>query len=412
MSELKGIDYLRQKLAQKSSRVQMRYKYYNMTNALINYSKMIPKNFTWLRSVLGWCSMSVDRLADRIVFDSFQNDNFDIEDIFNMNSRDIFFDSAVLSALISSCCFASITTDETGYPRIQLIDGGNATGIIDPITNLLSEGYAVLERDDKNQNPTLEAYYLPGETKIYAVGKKQPTVYKYTSPYPLLVPIINRPDASRPFGHSRISRAQMELQQEALRALIRAEISSEFYSFPQKWILGLDDDTLFDKDKATMSDFLSITRGKDGEKPQIGQFQQQSMLPYTEQIKMYASLFAGETGLTIDDLGFSTANPATAESIKASHENLRLTARKAQRNFGSGFLNVGYLAACVRDKREYDRSVFYQTKATWYPIFEPDASSMGSVGDAIYKLNEAVPGFIGARNMKQLTGLESDANAE
>ncbi len=55
------------------------------------------------------------------------------------------------------------------------------------------------------------------------------------------------------------------------------------------------------------------------------------MAPYVEQLKMLASLFAGETGLTLDDLGFSTENPSSVEAIKAQHENLRLKARKAQK---------------------------------------------------------------------------------
>ena len=43
------------------------------------------------------------------------------------------------------------------------------------------------------------------------------------------------------------------------------------------------------------------------------------------------------------------------------------------------------------------------------PIFEPDASALGAIGDAILKVNQASEGFLGARNIKQLTGLESDA---
>jgi Protein of unknown function (DUF1483). len=58
---------------------------------------------------------------------------------------------------------------------------------------------------------------------------------------------------------------------------------------------------------------------------------------------MFASLFAGETGLTLDDLGFVTSNPSSEGAIRAAHENLRLTARKAQRTFGTGFLNAAYL---------------------------------------------------------------------
>ncbi|MBR1897865.1 MAG: hypothetical protein IJ825_03185, partial [Oscillospiraceae bacterium] len=125
--------------------------------------------------------------------------------------------------------------------------------------------------------------------------------------------------------------------------------------------------------------------------------------------KMLASLFAAETGMTLDDLGFTTENPSSEEAIKASHENLRLTARAAQRSFGTGFLNAGYLAACVRDGHEYPRYAFAGIEPAWLPIFEPGASEMGVIGDAILKINQASEGFMGARNIRAMTGLRSDA---
>ena len=69
---------------------------------------------------------------------------------------------------------------------------------------------------------------------------------------------------------------------------------------------------------------------------------------------------------------------------------------------------VGFLAACLRDGYSYSRSAFVDIKPEWQPIFEPDASALGALGDAIYKINEAVPGFIGKKTMRQLTGLEGD----
>ena len=407
MSEYKGMAYLKKKLSLKASRVNVRYDYYHMKNGLADMGKMIPPSYNWIRPVLGWCAKSVDTLADRIVFDSFEDNTFYVNEIFDNNNRDVFFDSAILSALVSSCCFVYISADETGYPRLQVIDGSNATGIIDPITNMLREGYAVLDRDN-NFNPTIEAYFTAEQTEIYRRGYDV-EIYDNPAPYPLLVPIIYRPDAVRPFGHSRISRACMELVQEAMRTLRRSEVSAEFYSFPQKYILGLSDDAeKMDKWGATMSSLLTITKDDDGGNPTVGQFQQQSMSPYSEQLKSIASLFAGETGLTLDDLGFATENPSSAEAIKAGHENLRLTARKAQRTFGTGLLNVGYLAVCIRDRYAYQRDAFRDTKVAWLPIFEPDAAALSGVGDAILKINQAVPDYLGARNIKALTGMESD----
>lgn len=406
MATYKGIAYLRNKLANKRIRVDTRYKYYEMKNIARDLNMTKIPELSWLKSTLGWCGKSVDSLADRLVFHSFDEDNFDLTEIFKMNNPDTFFDSAILSALISSCCFVYISADATGYPRLQVIDGGNATGIIDPITGLLTEGYAVLERDD-HDTPIVEAYFTKGTTQIIRKGAKAPQVIKNNAPYPLLVPIIFRPDAKRPFGHSRVSRACMDITSAALRTLKRAEVSAEFYSFPQKYVVGLSNDAEpMDKWKATISSFMSFTKDEDGDTPKLGQFTQQSMSPYVEQLRMYASLFAGETGLTLDDLGFPSDNPSSAESIKASHENLRLTARKAQRTFGSGFLNVGYLAACLRDEFSYQRQQLYLTTPIWEPIFEPDAAMLSSIGDGAIKINQAVPGYFGKDNLRHMTGVK------
>ena len=404
MSDLKGISYLRKKLENKRPRVLKRYEYYEMKNAVKDFQITMPPEFGHLKEVLGWCSKAVDAMADRLVFRDFGEDNFAVNEIFNMNSRDVLFDSAILSAAISSCSFIYISEDEGGFPRLQVMDGANATGIIDPITMMLKEGYAVLERDD-NKSPILEAYFTPGVTQIISKGEK---AYEIINPaeYPLLVPIIFRPDAIRPFGHSRISRACMNIQQAALRTLRRAEVSAEFYSFPQKYVTGLSQDAeAMDKWKATISSFLQFDKDEDGDRPELGQFSQQSMAPYTEQLRMLAGLFSGETGLTLDDLGFPSDNPSSAEAIKATHETLRLAARKAQRTFGVGFLNTGFLAACVRDDYAYKRQQIYLTKPRWEPVFEPDAATLSAIGDGVIKINQALPEYFSKENIRELTGI-------
>lgn len=408
MTAYVGMEHLKHRLAQKRLRVLLRYRYYEMKNGIRYVRTLIPAEFMWMAETMGWCSKAVDALADRLSFREFRNDNFDLNSIFAMNNADILPDSAMLSALISSCCFVYISEDLDGYPRMQVIDGANATGVMDPITGMLTEGYAVLERD-KNDNPSLEAYFVAGKTEYYSGGKltRRDT---NPAPYPLLVPIVYRPDAMRPFGHSRISRSCMNLMQGALRTLLRSEVSAEFYSFPQKYVTGLDPDAEeLDRWRATVSSFLRFDKDESGDSPKLGQFTQQSMSPYTEQLRTFAALFAGETGLTLDDLGFVTDNPSSAEAIKASHENLRLAARKAQKTFGSGLLNAGYLAACVRDGYSYKREQLYQTKPVWDPVFEPDAAMLSGIGDGAAKINQAVPGYFGVSNLQDLTGIAPES---
>lgn len=406
MPQLKGLAYLRTKLYRKRARVLKRYSYYEMKHKAQDFQISTPPAMEWVTAALGWCAKAVDCLADRLVFNGFQSDDTNLSEIFEMNNPDILFDSAFRSALISSCCFVYISADANGFPRLQVIDGGNATGILDPITGFLTEGYAVLERDEYD-TPTLEAYFTPTDTTyLYKSGKTD--IVPNVTDRVMLVPIIYAPDAKRWFGHSRISRACMSLQDAAARTIKRSEISAEFYSYPQKYVTGLAQDAEpIDKWRATIASMLAFTKDDEGDKPTVGQFSQQSMTPHIEQLKTFAALFAGETGLTLDDLGFSTGNPSSADAIKNQHENLRLAARKAQRDFGSGIINVGITAACLRDRHPYERKAFYRTKLRWAPVFEPDAAMMSGIGDAVIKTNQAIPGYFTGETLEDMIGIPS-----
>ena len=151
---------------------------------------------------------------------------------------------------------------------------------------------------------------------------------------------------------------------------------------------------------------LQFTKDEEGDSPKLGQFTMPSMSPFTEQLRAAASGFAGEMGLTLDDLGFVSDNPSSVEAIKAAHENLRLAGRKAQRCLGSGFLNVGYVAACLRDDYPYYRYQLYDTKPKWEPLFEADASTLSLIGDGIIKVNQSVPGYFTSEAIRDLTGIK------
>lgn len=404
---MNGIDYLQSKLELKRTRGLLRYKFYEQKQQAMDFGISTPEGLRWFGAINGWCTKAVDALADRIQFDGFDNDNFMFREMYDLNNPDIIFDNAILSAMVTSCSFIYVSRGADGNPRFQVIDGTNATGVVDEITELLEEGYAVLERDEYGIT-TKYAYFIPGYTYVYEKDNPDPIAVEATNAkYCALVPIIHRPDAKRPFGHSRISRACMDYARSAMRTVKRSEISAEFYSFPQKYATGLAQDAeQMDSWKATMSAMLSFTKDEDGDRPTLGQFQQQSMAPHLDQLKTFASLFAGETGLTLDDLGFVTSNPSSAEAIKAAHENLRLAATKAQRCFGVGFINAGYIGACMRDRMSYERSEIFRTKMIWKPTFEPDMSALSTAGDGLIKISQAIPGYITEERVHRLTGIE------
>ena len=400
----KGLPEMRRLLARKSPRVKLRYNFYDMKNGAQDLRISTPPGLEAWNSVVGWCEKAVDSVADRLKFNTFREDAFDLNGIYQMNNRDILIPSAALSACISSCCFIYISADEAGFPRMQVIDGANATGVVNPITFMLDEGYAVLERDGTTGLPTREAYFTKESTVI--IENNTQRAIRNDTGFPLLVPVIYRPDATRPFGRSIISRACMSITGSALRTIKRSEIGAEFYSFPQKYVLGTDPNAdRLNKWRASMSAMLEITKDEDGEKPVVGQFSQQSMQPHLDQLKMFAGMFAGETGLTLDDMGFPGANPASNEAIKAAHENLRLKVERAQECFGVGLLNAGFVAACMRDGRKYLRQQMYLTRPVWRPAFGLDASQISGIGDAVVKIAMSFPDYFTQEKLEDLTGI-------
>lgn len=403
--ELKGIDFLKDELKKKQKRVSLRYKYYDMKKSADTWSELFPSEYQWMTRVLGWSTAAVDSIADRLGVHGFRNDDFNMSEIFDLNNADVLYDSCMLDALIGSCSFIFVSEKE-GFPSLQVIDGYNATGIVDDTTQFLYEGYAVLERNSDG-DVAREAYFVPGKTTFITYEKDKTITQEKeeTSLYPMLVPIIHRPNATRPFGHSRITRACMSIQQAALRSIARTEVCSEFYSFPQKYVLGLDSEAEFNNQKASYSKFLRFDANENGEKPTVGSFSQQSMAPYVDELKMHASLFAGETGLTLDDIGFPSENPSSVDAIKASHNRLLLKAKKAQKCFSIGIKNAGFLACCVRDKVAYQRQRIYSTKVVWEPLFGVDGNSLGAIGDSIQKIEASFPGYITKEKIYDIWGV-------
>ena len=368
--ELRGIEYLRKKLNLYQSRVNLRYKYYAMQHYRAPIGITIPAHVrAKYRATLGWTAKGVDCLADRLVFREFTNDDFNVTEIFDRNNPDILFDSAILAALIGSCCFIYISKGEDDEVRLQVIEASKATGVIDPIQ------------------------------------------------------VIHRPDAVRPFGRSRITRSGMYYQKEAEQTFERANITAEFYSWPQKYIIGLDPDAeQLETYKATVSSLLTISASDGGEKPSIGQFTTASMSPFTEQLRTAAAGFAGEMGLTLDDMGFVSDNPSSVEAvcdllsmvhaITARRYSVRVAGGTAEIDPSAGLLNVAYVAACLRDEFHYARSQFVRTTVKWEPLFEADANTMTMIGDGVVKLNQALPGYINAETIRDLTGIAGDMSAK
>ena len=86
--ELENLQYLRNKLSVHKLRVDTRYKHYEMKYHEPNTSFTMPPQIRQrFISSIGWTAKAVDALADRLTFREFANDNFNINQVFQLTTQ-------------------------------------------------------------------------------------------------------------------------------------------------------------------------------------------------------------------------------------------------------------------------------------------------------------------------------------
>jgi hypothetical protein len=130
----------------------------------------------------------------------------------------------------------------------------------------------------------------------------------------------------------------------AVRTMLRQEVSAEFYSSPQRYMLGADPSMFRDAQgnpiptwEAMLGGLLVAPDNTDEEVPEgadrrvtVGQFPQMTMQPHTDQLRSIAMMFTGESSIPINYLGIIHDNPSSAEAIYANEADLVSVAEDEQ----------------------------------------------------------------------------------
>ena len=114
---------------------------------------------------------------------------------------------------------------------------------------------------------------------------------------------------------------------------------------------------------------------------------------------MWATLFAGDQGLSVSSLGVVQDNPSSAEAIYAAKEDLIIDARKFNKSLGFGASKAVRLAVRLRDGADVEVDDLRRLTAMFT---DPSMTSPTAAADAFVKRASAIPGFADSE-----VGLES-----
>lgn len=381
-SDAAAMTELWQQLAAKQRRNILRRKYYDAVIGLRDLGISIPPQLKQVEVALGAPAKAVDSMSRRTILGGFTANvptaDLGLDDLWTENRMETEAPEAHTSALIRSCAFGFVTQGdvEAGEPPALITSRSAeyATGMWDRRRRSLRSALSVTDTDEAG-TPTEMNLYLPGRTVIMKVltgGRWDLRQVEHDLGVPVeLLPY--KAELDRPFGRSRISRPVMYLTDAMVRTALRTEVSAEFYNAPQRYALGADEEAFKAKDgsvvppwQVLLGRFLTLTRDEEGELPQLGQFQQQSMVPNLDQMRSLAQQFAMETSLPVGSLGIVHDNPDSAEAMMIAWEDLGIEIEHWQRTaLGPAWESIARKALSILDDSPAALAAYRSIRARW-----------------------------------------------
>ncbi len=396
---------LLQQLGRISPMNKERTLWYEAKHAVEHLGIAVPPQLERVAPVLGWPARAVDDLAERVIFDGCVApgnawESLGMNEIWSGNKLPILSTQTHTSAFKYSVSFVAALSGGVGELPVILraYSATTSTGRWDPLHSRLRSFLTLTDRDALGR---ISGFVLFTDEAILRCtwSGKDWAVERQMHPAgrPPVVALVNNPSVENEFGTSRITRPVMSITQRAVRTLLRMEVSAEFYSSPQRAVLGAQESDFVDSATGLMKTGWEVTIGKllalsrDAETdqlPQVHQFQQASMQPHVEMVRADAALLSGETGIPVDTLGVIHDNPASASGVDARYKKLNAAASWANLTFGAAWADLMRLAVIMRDGDPRAADSLSQLEANMRP---PHVASMGEASDAIVKQVAAIP---------------------
>ena len=229
----------------------------------------------------------------------------------------------------------------------------------DGVTGRIDCGLAIIDTatDEANMTHIPSVVNLYTDTHVWVFTRIDniwtATKYPHKMGRPLMEPLTWAATSSKPLGRSRLKESVRRLIDGYVRTVANAIIGLEFSTAPQKYLLGITDaqyDALInDKFKQYIGAILAgTTNPETGEKPTVGQFQQGTLTPHVEMMRMLATQFSAATGLTVTDTGvINDANPTSSDAILAQSQTLVAMASELNNANGDSLRTIAMMAQAI-----------------------------------------------------------------
>lgn len=381
--EATALQALLQQWSAVQTRNRVRTSYFDGEHLLRSTGKLgmaLPPTLYKLETVLGWPAKAVTVMDNRLDLQGFvvegqSESDSGLDEIIKANHLLVEASAAHVASMVHGVSFVTVSAGDPALDEPEVViaarSARDATGIYSSRKRRLIAGLTVNNAVDGLESPQLVLWL---DDRVVSVQKEQGQItvnrqYHNLKRTPMVM-LAFQPHLERRYGVSRITRPLMALTDSAARTLLRMEGTAEFFSFPQRWVTGIEESDI-DKDtfKTFLTRFLAFGKDEDGDTPQLGQFTSSSPQPHIEQLRATAMLVSGETSIPPNYLGIIQDNPASADAIRAAEADLVKKCERAQVIYGNAWCEVMKLAQLTRDGIQDD--TLEGLAATWRDASTP-----------------------------------------
>ena len=418
--------------------------YIEMKNATKDLGISIPPDLVGVNAVVGWADKAV---RVRFVRSKFQGFVFEGEqdrrlDMLTRRNRLVSRYSRACRGALTYGCSAMTVMRGSGRRQppvmVRSFSANQCCMLWDKDADDIGCGIAVVGVD---RDGVANRYVLHEPDAVVTLSRDDE--YEWTAvtePHvmgrPLMVPLVHDADDDRPLGHSAVTPEVMGIIDKAMRDVLRMEVGAEFFTAPQRYILGAEpelfandaaladqgepagDDDDDDDDapakaprvdphkmmRAYLGMFLAISRDQNGDIPQVGQFAPGDAGNFIAVFENDAQRFSGATNVPLGQLGVLSNTYTSSDALGAANDPLILDVESINAHMGESMEEVARLMMAVDRGVPYDR-LPDREMGVIAQFADPAQPTISATADAWTKIGSADQSLIGTRVWYEGLGL-------
>ena len=236
-----------------SARNAVLKRYYEMKNEMRSLGIAIPPMLEKVDCVTGWCAKAVKAHSVRSVFDGFVFDGAEDQDLKRLvrkNRLRSLYRQACSSALTYGVSAMTVMKGRPGQPAamVRVFSANQFCCLWDKDEGRIRCGVVLADVDRSGNASRYVCHFRDAVLTLVRIGSGggpcewDCEVEPNPMGRPLMEVLTYDPDPDRPLGHSMLTPEVRGIVDKAMRDVLRMEVGAEFFTFPQRYILGAKDD--------------------------------------------------------------------------------------------------------------------------------------------------------------------------